>query len=355
VVAKHISTGLDIATSCVRAAQLGVKNGEFRLERFGQIPLPVGAVSDGEVQDQAVVGEAIKSLWKNANISGKDVSLGVASQRVVVRQIDIPYIPPKERKTGLPLVVADQIPMPVDEAVLDYVHLGMVSGPDGNQLSRGLLVAASEGIVSSAVEAAEYAGLRVKDVDLTPFALVRALGSTSAAAMAGVSEAIVDVGASTTVLAIHEDGIPHFVRILLQGGQDVTDRLISDLEVNMPTAESIKRETGMSLDSSYTASMDAESIITDVCNNLIDEVRGSLDYFMATSNRPRLERVLLTGGGSLIGGFQEGLQESVGLPVERGMALAALGPGKSGLTVEHVAFADPLSAAAVGLAVRADI
>ena len=76
---------------------------------------------------------------------------------------------------------------------------------------------------------------------------------------------------------------------------------------------------------------------------------------MATSNRPRLERVLLTGGGSLIGGFQEGLQESVGLPVERGMALAALGPGKSGLTVEHVAFADPLSAAAVGLAVRADI
>ena len=68
-VAKHISTGLDIATSCVRAAQLGVKNGEFRLERFGQVPLPVGAVSDGEVQAFGPRNEVLEHMREAARIN----------------------------------------------------------------------------------------------------------------------------------------------------------------------------------------------------------------------------------------------------------------------------------------------
>lgn len=354
--AKRTSIGLDIATSCVRAAELSVKDGEFQLQHFGQVPLPLGAVTDGEVRDVATVGEAIKQLWSSAKFSSKEVSIGVANQRVVVRQMDIPFLPAKERNETLPLMVADQVPMPVEEAVLDFVHLGTMDGPEGNTLSRGLLVAAAEETVLAAISAAEYAGLKVRDVDLTPFALVRALGSGSTMSLSDDVEAIVDIGAATTVLTIHDHGVPQFVRILLLGGQDVTDRLIADMEVNLPTAESIKRETGLSSGVSYgNVGADPQAIMTQVTGTLIDEIRGSLDYYLATSDGPRLSRVLLTGGGSLIAGLQETLAEAIGAPVERGLALAALGSGKSGLSPEHVAFSDPMSAACVGLAVRPDL
>ena len=90
--------GLDIASSCVRAAELSFSKDHFVLERFSQMPLPVGAVQAGEVRDVATVAGAIKMLWQRGKFKHKTVSIGVASQQVVVRQMEIPYVPKKERR-----------------------------------------------------------------------------------------------------------------------------------------------------------------------------------------------------------------------------------------------------------------
>ena len=347
--------GLDISTSSVRAVQLSVHGDQFQLDRFGQMPLPIGAVQDGEVVDPQAVGTAIKHLWKQGKFKSRKVSIGIASQRVVVRLIEIPYIAADERRKSLPMMVTDQVPMAVDETVLDFVPLQQGINAEGNATSRGLLVAASETAVMKSIEAAEAGGLTVTDVDLTPFALVRALVRADHTGMRQEAEAVVDIGASTTSLVIHVNGIPQFVRILLMGGQDVTDRLITDLGVNLPTAESIKRETSLDDETLLAVPADApEAVISDVVQQLVDEIRGSLDYYLATGTLERLDRIVLTGGGSLIPGLQERLEMATALPVRRGTPLTALGPGDSGLSTEHLAFADPLASAAVGLAIWDD-
>lgn len=352
---SSIRVGLDISTSCVRAVQLSVKNGNFRLDRFGQMPLPLGAVIDGEVRDPQAVGAAIRHLWKQGKFRTKTVSIGIASQRVVVRLIEIPYVAADERAKSLPLIVGDHVPMPVDEAVLDFVPLSQGVNSEGNATTRGLLVAAAEDAVIRSIEAAEAGGLRVNDVDLTPFALVRALVSADPLGMRQEAEAVVDIGAATTCLVIHVNGIPQFVRILLMGGQDVTDRLIADLGVNLPTAESLKRDTILHDESSMTATTDSpEAVMSDVVQQLVDEIRGSLDYYLATGTLERLDRIVLTGGGSLVPGLAERLELATALPVRRGTPLSALGPGDSGLSPDHLAFADPLASAAVGLAIWED-
>ncbi len=352
---SNTRVGLDISTSCVRAVQLSVKDDAFRLDRFGQMPLPLGAVANGEVKDIEAVGAAIKHLWKQAKIKSKRVSIGVASQRVVVRQVDIPYVDPGDRAKSLPLVVADQVPMPIDETVLDFVPLQTIQGAEGAYLSRGLLVAAAEDAILNSILATEAGGLQVTDVDLTPFALIRALVRADALGIQQESEAIVDIGATTTNLVVHTNGIPQFVRILMMGGQDVTNRLIQDLGVNLPTAESLKRETAVGDEAGMTATSGSPSdVMSDIVLTLVDEIRGSLDYFLASTPVEHLDRIVLTGGGSLVPGLDERLELATGLPVRRGFALSALGPGDSGLTPDHLAFADPLAAAAVGLAIWGD-
>ncbi|MDZ7576704.1 MAG: type IV pilus assembly protein PilM [Candidatus Nanopelagicales bacterium] len=349
--------GLDIATSCVRAAELSRKGGTLRLRRFGQVPLPIGAVHDGEVHDPQTVGQAISRLWKAGRFTSKRVSIGVANQRVVVRHIEIPWTRPADRKTSLPLMVADQIPMPVDEAIMDFVPLGWETTAEGSRMSKGLLVAADENMVMQVVKAAQTAGLWVRDVDLSPFAVVRALCHADPLGLRSDAEAIVDIGASTTVIAIHANGIPHFVRILTIGGQDVTDRLRSELGVNLATAEQLKRDTSLVAGSpagSSTAgkgSFDPARVIGDVVGTLVEEIRGSLDYYLATSSGARLSRVVLTGGGSLAPGFAERLRDAIHTPVERGVAVAALGVGETGLSQDHLNYADAMSAVCVGLAI----
>jgi type IV pilus assembly protein PilM len=345
-------TGLDIATTCVRAAELSYGKDHLVLERFSQMPLPVGAVEGGEVKNPAAVAAAIKLMWKRGNFKAKQVAIGVASQRVVVRQLEIPYVPAQERRQTLPLVVGDQIPLPVEEAVMDFVSLDTLQEADGNAMSRGLLVAAAEAPVMTAIEAVELAGLRVTDVDLTPFAVLRSLCNADPMGLDARIEAIIDVGASVTSLVLHRNGIPQFVRILQMGGHDITERLMDDLGVDLPTAESLKREAAATDLSVAPAPETPAAIIADAVEALVEEIRGSLDYYMANDLNESLARIVLTGGGSLVPGLVGRLEGVTQVPVERGRSLMNLGAGRSGLTDDHLVFADPMAAAAVGLAVR---
>ena len=88
--------GLDIGTSAVRAALVAGGKGGHSLVKFGQVALPPGAVEGGEIRDPGAVSEAISQLWKRAKFKSKNAIVGVANQRVVVRQVDLPFMEEKD-------------------------------------------------------------------------------------------------------------------------------------------------------------------------------------------------------------------------------------------------------------------
>jgi type IV pilus assembly protein PilM len=347
-VAGRTAIGLDIGTSSVRAAQVTVSKGKAVLDRFGQVALPPGVVRDGEVVEPDAVGDAIKTLWSQAKFTKKEVVLGVSNQKVVVRLVDLPWLPADELKTSLKFQVADLVPMPVEEAVLDFVALEEVT-TDQSRMVRGLLVAASQDAVLDAIRAAQRAGLRVSTVDLTPFAVLRVAGAQDSLGLSG-PEAVVDIGAKVTNIVVHEGGVPKFVRILLLGGDDVTAAVVERLGIPTAEAERLKRDRYALAD---PASADARRIIDAALAEFVDEVRGSVDYFVAMSGGRPLSRVVLSGGGSLADGLAQRLATAVRTPVEYGRPFSQVTVGKTGLTPEQLQFVEPLSAVPVGLAMGA--
>ena len=346
--AGRTAIGLDIGTSSVRAAQVTVTKGNAVLDRFGQVPLPVGAVRDGEVADPDAVAQAIKQLWSSTKFSKKDVVIGVSNQRVFVRLVDVPWMPPQDLKNSLPYQVADLVPMPIEEAVLDFVPLDEIM-TDNNRQVRGLLVAASQDMVLGSIRAAQKAGLKATTVDLTPFALLRSAGTADPLSQFG-PEAVVDIGSRVTNIVVHEAGVPKFVRILLLGGDDVTASIVDRLGIPIAEAERMKR------DPQYLApdaGVDARRIVDAALNEFVDEVRGSIDYYLATSSSKPLSRLVLSGGGSLAHGLAQKLATAVRSQVEYGRSFAQLTIGKTGLAPEQVRFVEPLAAVPVGLAMGA--
>src|SRR3990172_6128272 len=108
--------GLDIGSTAVRAAE--VSGGDDpTVVRAAQVPLTPGAVENGEVRDPVAVAEALRELWQRGGFKARQVWLGVGNQRVVVREIALPWQPEKELKQSLDLQVQEFIPMSADEAV----------------------------------------------------------------------------------------------------------------------------------------------------------------------------------------------------------------------------------------------
>lgn len=336
--------GLDIGTSAVRAATVSQGRGGSTLTSFSQAPLPLGAVVDGEVRDAEAVSAVIAQLWKRSKIRSKRVVVGVSNQRVVVRQVDLPFLEEKEFRSSLKFQVADQIPMPVEDAELDFEIVEDFHTEDGEHLMRVLLVAAATDMVDSFLSAVSQAGLEPAGVDLTPFAVARAVSGTVRGDEGSPgAEAIVDVGAGVTNIVVHAGGEPRFVRILLVGGEDVTRSLASELGVSPEEAEALK------LDLSGSGSGKADEVMRGRVQSLVNEIQGSLDYYSSLEDALHVHSVLITGGGSLTPGFMQQMQSVSRVEIRRGQPLASL-TNRSGLSDDQLAQVEPVSAAAVGLA-----
>jgi type IV pilus assembly protein PilM len=341
--------GLDIGTSAVRAAWVTGRKGGSSLVRFGQIALPSGAVDGGEIRDPGIVSEAISQLWKRSKFKTKQAVVGVANQRVVVRQVDLPFMEEKDLRSSLRYQVAEHIPMPVDDAELDFQIIDDFVTDKQEHMMRVLLVAAARDMVGGLVDAVSGAGLQASGVDLTPFAVARAV-SQVARGEVGVAgaEAIIDVGASVTNIIVHHNSEPRFVRILLIGGDDATDALIDQLELSFEEAEALKLDLGRGV-----GSAEARKVLAGRVESLVSEIQGSIDYYLSLEDSEPVTSVVITGGGSLTPGLTERLEASLETPVRRGTPLSEMTVTKSGLTPEQIAQIEPVAAAAVGLALGA--
>ncbi len=350
--AAATAVGLDIGTSAVRAAELSVGRADVGLRRFGQVALPSGAVRDGEVADPQTVAAAIRQLWTTSKISSKKVVVGIANQRVIVRQVDLPWLPVKELRESLAFQVQDFLPIPVEQAILDFHPVEEVTDDSGARLLRVLLVAAARDMVVGFLDAVQQAGLTPVQVDLTPFAVLRSLAAVEDSALGGVdAEALVDVGAGVTNIVVHENGVPRFVRVLLMGGDALTAALAERLGIPLEEAEQAKRQMGLpELDQMHFEAHPGVRALDAAAAALVDEIRGSLDYYLAQPTAVPVRRLVLSGGGAQLRGLTNRLSAATRLEVVAGSAAGRLTPLKGGVSTEQLASAAHLLTVPVGLA-----
>jgi type IV pilus assembly protein PilM len=384
--------GVDVGSTAVRVAEVAAGDIPV-IVRAAQVPLPPGVVEAGEVRQPEAVAEALRELWSKSGVKSKQVRLGVGNQRVVVREVVLPWLPEKELRDTLGFQVQEFIPMASDEAVLDFDFLGEMD-QGGRRMMRILLVAAHKPMVNALVEAALAARLDPQGIDLSPFAVIRAVGTGDLGLDLNSSgdEAIVDIGAQVTSICVHDRGVTRFVRMLPSGGRDITLALASRLGVDDEMAERLKRGErfpGLAVASPPVESpaeeapavqlpppadaLPTNTLPTDTlpveaprvvpsdpagvrdlaltrAGSFVDEVRSSLEFYTAQLPNAQIGRVLVIGGGSRLDGLLELMQERLPVPVDRGR-LFERAKSEIELSAEASAEAEAVLSVAVGLAI----
>ena len=176
------TVGLDVEAGSVAATEVR-SNGHVAVTRYGVLPLGPGVSREGEVTDPQELGAALKQLFAEHQLS-KSVRLGVANQRVAVRTLRLPPIENRsELETAIRFQAQDHIPMPLDQAVLDWQVVGRGTNPAGDEYIEVVTVAARRDMVGGALEALRLAGLRPVGIDHAAFGMIRALAGEPHAAV----------------------------------------------------------------------------------------------------------------------------------------------------------------------------
>ena len=339
----QLVVGLDIGTSAVRAAELDLSHSPPVLVTYGQVGLPQDSLSNGEIKDSSAVTEAITKLWQNGKFSTSSVIVGIAGLRAITREIDLPFVPDSEVDSAVRFQSEEVIPFPPDQTILSSQVLSDYTSPEGDKMRRILVAAAHSDLVNGVIETVEKAGLTVEGVDLISSALVRAIGGHEDTEQ---PEAIVSVGAGLTVVVVHQNGRPQFVRTIGSGGNATTAAISGTLDIPTSDAEGTKRRISEGGPQMLAAGRAAQQSI----NELVSEIRNSVQYFASLPGRLPVSRVLVTGGGSALHGLVGALESQIGLPVLSVSPLTRLDTSRLDMTEEQANEVSPVLSAPIGLA-----
>ena len=186
------------------------------------------------------------------------------------------------------LPVREVIPFPPDKTILSTQVLTDHEAPDGTTQRRVLVAAAHRDLIDGVVAAVKHAGLHVERVDLISSALVRAL--VDSVPEAQEPEAIVSVGAGLTVIVVHQQGRPQFVRTIGVGSNSATSAICSALDVPFADGEVIKRHLG----EPEARAQSAEHAVERTIGDLVGEIRNSIQYYASLPGRSPIAGLTVT-------------------------------------------------------------
>lgn len=308
--------GLDVEPGHLAAVEASV-NGAVAVQRAGSALLPSEVVREGEVNDPESLAEALRALFE-ANGLGRRVRLGVANQRIVLRTIDLPRIDDaRDLEAAVRFQAQEHIPMPLEQAVLDFHSLGAVQTPDGER-TRVALVAARREMVERLLAAVRQAGLRPVGIDLAAFAMVRALHGGTVEA----SEPLAYVNvAGMTNIAIAEGSICRFTRAVPGGMEAMTAQLAERRGLTTEHAAQWLGHVGLAqpvelVEGDPEIVSEARGVLADGARRVADELRNTLDFHGAQDGGVHVSRAVLTGPAVAISGFTEQVGADLGIPVE---------------------------------------
>jgi len=287
--------GIDIGTSSIKAVELGLSAGAVEIRRWAIEPL---------------VGNDTKSALKKIGerLDFKDQSLvsSIFGKGTLIRYVDLPRMPLEDLRKSYIYDLDKYFPF---DAKSIYTDCCILDPENKDKKMLVLLAAVKREMVEDRLKLFKDAGFELNRVTINSIAIANAFDRLGPEVTAsGKAKAVLDIGGSSSCLMIFKDSTPRFARDIFVGSQEMTKKIANALGVDEGQAEAIKRQPGEKLAQVIEA---CDMLI----NNLITEIRLSMDYYMTEKNI-QVDELFLGGGGSLLNGIEGVFEKSLGLPVK---------------------------------------
>ena len=335
--------GLKVGGSQLAAARIH-NNGAPELVQIARHELEPGVIVGGELRDPDALADALKDFFKRHKLPRQGVRLGIANNRIGVRVFDIGGIDDvKQLENAIRFRAHEALPIPIEDAVLDWHILGEQIDGEGVLTRRILLVVAYRELVDRYVAACRKAGIKLAGIDLEAFALLRALAEPlpPEAGTPNAAVVVVAVGHDRSTFAVSDGRVCEFTRVLDWGGATLNVAIARELDIAPSEAEPIKRTLSLTHGDTPEGLTDeqanrAREAMRRQLQSFARELVSSLQFYQNQPGSLGIGEIVLTGGTVHLHGLSEELQGLIGVSVRVGDPLARVKVGKKIKEAEQV-------------------
>lgn len=298
------SVGVDIGTYAIKVLQLKKDTSQLHLETYGELEiaaydsLPPGSVTN--IGEEKMI-TAIRDLFTAAKVTATKVIFSIPMQECFVSSITIPKVSDKELASLLPLEARKYLPIPVSEVKLNYWRTEVKSRVEDDK----------DTIVIAAVrnETFDLYNRYAKKLGLKDFSFeIESLSQARIVAQNLKEEKAVlcvDIGGRVSFASLLHEGIVKATSTIQRGSYDNTSQISKVLGLNVDVAEGAKRVFGYLGD-------DSSPHLAEVMGLASFPLFEEIKYLLLNHERKYniiIEKVLISGGGSLQKGLKEILSE----------------------------------------------
>ena len=340
--------GIDISATAIKLLELSRSGNKYRVESYAVEALPPNSVSEKNINEIEIVGEAVAKAVKKSGTKTKNAAVAVAGSSVITKIITMPAGLSEDDMENQIQVEADQyIPFPLDEVAMDFEVIGpSEENPDRVDV---LLAASRSEIVDNVVAAINLGGLTAKVVDIESFAIENAISLIADSFPDDATTeviAVADVGSNVTTFSVVENLKTIYSREESFGGAQLTEEIQRRYGLSFEEAGLAKRQGG--LPDNY-----GPEVLEPFKENMASQISRAVQFFYSSSQIGNIDHLILAGGCASIEGVAEIVPEKLDINTVianpfANMAVASKIPTKS-LTNDA-----PAMMIACGLALRGD-
>jgi len=311
--------GLDLGSNSIKAVQLQPERDKYRLLHLGMGAMPASLQSEAE-SDQKAIAEAIKKVLLDTGIGIKEAIISLPESQVFSRVIELPALSEAELKSAIRWEAEQYIPIPLEEAVVDYQIIRQPEKIVTSGKTEVFLVAAPKSLINKYTRLLQLAGLKAIALETEMVALSRSL------VVPGSSPTmIVDLGARATDIAIVEKGQIVLTRSLPSAGEAITRALVAALGLKESQAEEYKKAYGVDKSKLEGKIREAVGPVLDI---VIKEINKVISYYQNKNKNTKIERIILAGGTADLPEIVHLFAEKLGIEVQIGNPFQRIEGGK---------------------------
>lgn len=287
--------GLDIGATSIKALSLKKSGSSFAIESLGIGMTPAKGILSESPEDLKNFADSVKNVISNANIKQKEVSLALPESQVFTKIIEMPSLSEKELAAALKYEMEQYVPLPLDQVKTDWQILNANSSK--GKTTRILLVAAPKTLIQKYESVMDEIGLIPVTIETEMLSVHRALFPLINTPSPNM---IVHMGATTTNIAVVQNGEIVMVFTVDKGGIAVTRAVSLDLGIDLTQADAYKKAYGLNKEA-FEGKIGKS--LFPILESILGDIRKTLLLFKDKNHDEQVTQIILSGGSAQLPGI----------------------------------------------------
>lgn len=320
---------IEIDTAQMRVAEVDSRG--QRIFRCFVIPVPLGAVDDGQIRDTKSLGKLLKTELATHGIKTKKAFFVAGSSRIASREVRIPFVKKDRIQSIIQENATDYFPIDISNYVISYTIINVETSEQegaGAVKQYHLMVYAAPTSISAAFsEVADVAGLNMNGIGYTGDSVYSAVKDTFAD---GIHMLIKIEYNSTSISIIKNgdlalqrtvnygvDGAIETVRSFPVFGEDLTQTEAIALLYDERCVHDMLNWTGYTgTDPQEEMLENAKAEVTESFRYMVGNISRIMDYYISRNTETVFTSIQICGLGAGIKGVRRMLSNELGQQVE---------------------------------------